>query len=65
MTGPTFAQYFQQQNSAIAKGTVKGQNLNLVALGINNGWFDGTLQYKAYIDYALNVSQHLCCDLLR
>lgn len=35
---------------------MKGQKTNLVALGINNGWFDGTLQYKAYIDFALNVS---------
>ena len=56
LTGPEFAQYSQSQNAAIKKGSVKGENLNLVALGINNGWFDGTLQYKAYIDYALNVS---------
>lgn len=52
--GPEFAYYFEQQNTAITQGTVQGEHLNLVALGINNGWFDPTLQYKAYIDYAVN-----------
>lgn len=52
--GPEFAYYFEQQNTAITQGTVQGEHLNLVALGINNGWFDPKLQYKAYIDYALN-----------
>jgi carboxypeptidase C (cathepsin A) len=44
--GPEFADYFEQQNAAITAGTVKGQNMKLVALGINNGWFDATLQEK-------------------
>ena len=52
--GPEFADYFEQQNAAITSGTVKGQNIKLVALGINNGWFDPTLQYKAYVDFSYN-----------
>lgn len=42
--GPEFAYYFEQQNAAIDAGTIKGEKINLVALGINNGWIDpGTL----------------------
>ncbi|KAL9110061.1 MAG: hypothetical protein Q9227_005400 [Pyrenula ochraceoflavens] len=54
--GPEFADYFQSQNSAIKAGTVKGQNINLVALGINNGWYDPIIQYEAYITYSYNNS---------
>jgi len=42
----------EQQNAAITAGTVTGQKINLVALGVNNGWFDPTFAYKAYVDYA-------------
>ena len=52
--GPEFAYYFEQQNNAIAGGSVKGEKINLVALGINNGWYDPIIQYKAYIDYSYN-----------
>jgi carboxypeptidase C (cathepsin A) len=52
--GPEFAYYFQAQNAAIAAGTLQGETINLVALGINNGWFDPILQEKAYIDYSAN-----------
>ncbi|KAE9368214.1 carboxypeptidase-like protein S1 [Stipitochalara longipes BDJ] len=52
--GPEFASYFESQNAAIAKGTVTGQNLSLIALGINNGWYDSILQYKAYVDFSYN-----------
>ena len=52
--GPEFASYFESQNAAIAKGTVKGENINLIALAINNGWFDPTLQQKAYVDFSYN-----------
>ena len=54
--GPEFANYFAQQNSAIAAGTVKGETIDLIALGINNGWYDPTIQYKAYVDYSYNNS---------
>ncbi|KAN0094201.1 carboxypeptidase-like protein S1 [Hyaloscypha variabilis] len=52
--GPEFASYFESQNAAIAKGTITGQNLSLIALGINNGWYDPILQYKAYVDFSYN-----------
>ena len=54
--GPEFAHYFQTQNAAIAAGTVKGDNIDLIALGINNGWYDPIIQYEAYITYSLNNS---------
>ncbi|KAJ9131642.1 Carboxypeptidase [Pleurostoma richardsiae] len=50
--GPQFADYFLKQNDAIEEGSVSGQKINLVALGINNGWFDEGIQQGAYIDYA-------------
>jgi carboxypeptidase C (cathepsin A) len=49
-----FASYFESQNAAIAKGTVTGQNVSLVALGINNGWYDPIIQEKAYVDFSYN-----------
>jgi carboxypeptidase C (cathepsin A) len=51
---PEFASYFESQNAAIANGTTKGENISLVALGINNGWYDPIIQYKAYIDFSYN-----------
>ncbi|KAL9105180.1 MAG: hypothetical protein Q9187_008779, partial [Circinaria calcarea] len=54
--GPEFASYFESQNAAIAAKTVSGQNIQLVALGINNGWFDPILQEKAYVDYSYSNS---------
>lgn len=50
--GPEFANYFETQNAAITSGSVTGENINLVALGINNGWTDPAISYKAYITYA-------------
>ncbi|CAG2000160.1 unnamed protein product [Fusarium graminearum] len=52
--GPEFAYYFEQQNAAIDAGTIKGEKINLVALGINNGWIDPANQYRDYIEYAAN-----------
>ncbi|EMD84874.1 hypothetical protein COCHEDRAFT_1149798, partial [Bipolaris maydis C5] len=52
--GPEFASYLQQQNAAIDSGRVQGEKINLVALGINNGWTDPIISYKAYLDYSLN-----------
>jgi len=64
--GPEFTSYFESQNAAIAAGTVTGQNVSLVALGINNGWYDPIIQYKAYVDFSykntytplISASQH-------
>ncbi|KAI9730445.1 MAG: hypothetical protein M1818_008140 [Claussenomyces sp. TS43310] len=52
--GPEFADYFEQQNAAIDQGTVTGEKLDLIALGINNGWYDAELQEKAYVDFSYN-----------
>ncbi|KAI9457975.1 carboxypeptidase-like protein S1 [Lactarius psammicola] len=49
---PEFVFYFESQNAAIDQGKVSGVKVPLVALGINNGWFDPILHFKAYIDYA-------------
>lgn len=51
-----FAAHFETQNAAIASGSIIGQNVSIVALGINNGWFDSAIQEKAYIDFAFGNS---------
>ncbi|XXH03013.1 hypothetical protein Hte_009403 [Hypoxylon texense] len=50
--GPEFVKYILDQNAAIARGDLQGEEIRVVALGINNGWFDAKLQEKADIDYA-------------
>lgn len=52
--GPEFASYFESQNAAIKAGSVKGDNIDLVALGINNGWYDAAIQEQAYVDFSYN-----------
>ncbi|KAF2646397.1 carboxypeptidase-like protein S1 [Massarina eburnea CBS 473.64] len=47
--GPEFTKYILDQNTANA-----GENINIVALGVNNGWFDAQIQEVAYITYAHN-----------
>jgi carboxypeptidase D len=47
--GPAFARYIQEQNRLVA-----GEHINLVALGINNGWHDSIIQTPAYVDFAYN-----------
>lgn len=49
--GPEFAKYILDQNKAKA-----GENINIVALGINNGWFDAKIQEPAYVSYLYNNS---------
>jgi carboxypeptidase C (cathepsin A) len=52
--GPEFAHYIQQQNTGIDNGTVTGEKINLIALGINNGLYDEKIQYPADIAFAYN-----------
>ena len=54
LTSSEFASYFESQNAAIASGSVTGQTIDLIALGINNGWYDPIIQYKAYVDFSYN-----------
>ncbi|KAF2011208.1 putative carboxypeptidase S1 [Aaosphaeria arxii CBS 175.79] len=49
--GPDFAKYVQDQNAAKV-----GEPINIVALGINNGWHDAAIQEPAYISYSYNNS---------
>lgn len=49
--GAEFAQYIQHQNNIKA-----GEHIDLIALGINNGWHDSIIQEPAYVDYAYNNS---------
>ena len=56
LTTTIIPEYFQNQNDAIDAGTLSAEKINLVALGINNGWIDATIQYGAYVDFAYNNS---------
>ena len=46
--GPTFFEYFYDQNAAIAKGTQDGCALRLDSLGIGNGIIDMLIQAPSY-----------------
>ncbi|KAL7620626.1 hypothetical protein AAE478_009621 [Parahypoxylon ruwenzoriense] len=52
--GPEFVRYILDQNAAIARGALQGQEIRMVSLGINNGWFDASIQEKANIEYTYN-----------
>lgn len=54
---PEFAKYILDQNKANA-----GENINIVALGINNGWFDAKIQEPAYATYLYNNSHRPLID---
>ncbi|KAB8078124.1 Alpha/Beta hydrolase protein [Aspergillus leporis] len=60
--GPGFASYILEQNKAIEAGTTQGENINLVALGVNNGMYDLELQEKAYVTFAYNNSYKQIID---
>ncbi|KAF5328037.1 hypothetical protein D9758_017459 [Tetrapyrgos nigripes] len=53
--GPSFVTFFDEQNEKIQKGEIKGEEINVSALMINNGWFDPLIQNKAYLDFATNA----------
>ena len=41
------------QNERIANRTVKGQTINMMALGINNGWISLNESYRVHIEFGL------------
>ncbi|TVY39421.1 Carboxypeptidase [Lachnellula occidentalis] len=49
-----FAYYFEQQNAAIHNKSLHAEEINLVALGINNGWYDAIIQEREYISFSAN-----------
>ncbi|KAL8413178.1 hypothetical protein RB594_004700 [Gaeumannomyces avenae] len=51
--GPEFAAHIHEQNARIDAGCLEGEKINLVALGINNGWIHPETQYWSYADFAL------------
>ncbi|KAJ7118453.1 alpha/beta-hydrolase [Mycena crocata] len=53
--GPSFVTYFDQQNAAIAKGTLTGVPIVVSALMVNNGWYDPLIQNLAYLTFATNA----------
>ncbi|KAJ7243607.1 alpha/beta-hydrolase [Mycena haematopus] len=53
--GPSFVTYFDQQNAAIARGTVTGVPIVVSALMVNNGWYDPLIQNLAYLTFATNA----------
>ncbi|KAI9070300.1 alpha/beta-hydrolase [Trametes sanguinea] len=50
--GPEFVTYFDQQNSNIRNGSLEGEEINVSALMINNGWYDPLIQNEAYVEFA-------------
>ncbi|KAI1384015.1 putative carboxypeptidase S1 [Hypoxylon trugodes] len=50
--GPEFVRYIVDQNAAIERGDIQGTDINVVALGVSNGWFDSAIQEKANIEFA-------------
>lgn len=60
--GPEFADEVQDRNKAIAAGTQKGEKIDIIALGINNGIADYSIQEPAYIDYALDNKYNKIID---
>ncbi|EMD36755.1 hypothetical protein CERSUDRAFT_114672 [Gelatoporia subvermispora B] len=53
--GPEFVTYFDEQNQKIQNGTIKGEQIHVSALMINNGWYDPLLQNEAYVNFATNA----------
>jgi carboxypeptidase D len=52
--GPTFYEYFYEQNQAIANGSAQGVQLNMNSLGIINGIIDEYIQAPYYPEFAVN-----------
>ncbi|KAI2465142.1 putative carboxypeptidase S1 [Annulohypoxylon bovei var. microspora] len=53
---PEFVRYILDQNAAVARGDLQGEEINIVAVAIHNGWFDAEIQEKAGIEYMYNNS---------
>ncbi|KAI0643599.1 serine carboxypeptidase [Trametes meyenii] len=56
--GPTFANFFLEQNAGIANGSVTGLPINLKFLGVGDGLTDPLSQYPGYISYAASNPYH-------
>lgn len=54
--GPAFADYFNKQNAGIGRGLVSGTKVDLIALGVSNGWYDTLFTAKSIIDFGYSNS---------
>jgi carboxypeptidase D len=52
-TGTDIVNYILDKNQEIKAGGSSGDVIDVVALSVNNGWFDAKIQEKANLDYAL------------
>lgn len=52
--GPSFYNYFYNQNKLISNGTINGTYLNFNSLGIGNGIVDEYIQAPHYPEFAVN-----------
>ncbi|KAJ7089254.1 alpha/beta-hydrolase [Mycena belliarum] len=53
--GPAFITYFNAQNTLIDSGELTGQKIVFTSLMINDGKHDPLIQYKSYINFAMNA----------
>lgn len=58
LTFIAFASYFESKNAAIHSGKLRATPINLVALGINNGWYDAIIQEREFINFSVNNSYY-------
>ncbi|KAK0760881.1 hypothetical protein N5P37_005820 [Trichoderma harzianum] len=52
--GPRASEYIQSQKADIASGKIRGQMINLVALGINNGYYDYEIAETNFPKFSTN-----------
>ncbi|KAK4199158.1 putative carboxypeptidase S1 [Triangularia verruculosa] len=52
--GPDIVRFIQLQNEAVDQNNTKAIKIDIMALGINNGWIDPVLQFPAYLDFGLS-----------
>lgn len=53
LNGEGFAYYFEEQNAAIKKKELHAEEINLVALGINNGYVNCFLDHFQSLDWLI------------
>ncbi|KAK4663742.1 hypothetical protein QC763_611100 [Podospora pseudopauciseta] len=51
--GPDIVRFIQQQNKVVDQNVSNAVKIDIIALGINNGWVDPKLQFPAYLDFGL------------
>ncbi|KAK4180452.1 putative carboxypeptidase S1 [Triangularia setosa] len=52
--GPDIIRFIQEKNKVIDKNATSAVKIDIIALGINNGWIDPLLQFPAYLDFGFS-----------